>query len=287
MATAIFFHAHPDDECIATGGTMALAAAAGHRVVLVLATGGECGEPVEGVLAEGEALGDRRRAEVQRSAEILGAQRVAFLEYRDSGMIGEPTNDDPSCLWQAETVEAVGRLAAILNEESADVLTIYDDHGGYGHPDHIQVHRIGSKAAQVARTPAVFESTMNRDSIAAAMDTAIEAGFADQEMLDRRENLGDLFGSPERIITHAVDVTSVVAAKRSAMSAHASQIPPDAFFLAMPPEQFAAAFGTEWFIAHDPAVSTGEDGRDYADRSGEFVDSLFGPPLFEQTPAST
>ncbi len=276
MATAVFFHAHPDDECIATGGTMAMASAAGHRVVLVVATGGECGEPVEGVLAEGEALGDRRRTEVQRSAEILGVHRVEFLGYRDSGMIGEPTNDDPSCFWQADTDEAVGRLGAILTDESADVLTIYDDHGGYGHPDHIQVHRIGSAAARLAQTPAVFESTMNRDAIAASMDAAVEAGFADQELLDRRASLGEAFGSPQRIITHAIDVSSVVEKKRSAMVAHASQIPPDAFFLAMPLEQFTGTFGTEWFIAHDPAVPTGEHGRDYVDRVGDFAESLFG-----------
>ena len=86
MATAVFFHAHPDDEALATGGTMALLADQGHRVVLVVATNGEEGEPVDGVLAEGEALGDRRATEVAEAAAILGAVRVEYLGYRDSGM---------------------------------------------------------------------------------------------------------------------------------------------------------------------------------------------------------
>jgi LmbE family N-acetylglucosaminyl deacetylase len=96
MATLVCFHAHPDDESIATGGTMALAARAGHRVVLVLGTRGEQGEPVPGVLAEGEQLWERRVVETHRSAEILGVERVEFLGYEDSGMMGEPTTPTPA-----------------------------------------------------------------------------------------------------------------------------------------------------------------------------------------------
>src|SRR4051794_23845647 len=153
MATLVCFHAHPDDECIATGGVMAKAAKDGHRVVLVVATRGEHGEVDEGVLDVGEELWQRRVQETHAAAEILGAQRVEFLGYVDSGMMGTPENDKPGSFWTADVEEAAERLAMILRDENADVVTIYDEHGGYGHPDHIQVHRVGRRAAEIAGTP--------------------------------------------------------------------------------------------------------------------------------------
>lgn len=246
MATLVSFHAHPDDESIATAGTMALAADAGHRVVLVVATRGELGEPVPGVLADGEALWERRVAETYRSAEVLGARRVEFLGYEDSGMMGEPTNDRPGCFWQADLDEAAARLAAVLELEDADVLTIYDDHGGYGHPDHIQVHRVGRRAAELAGVAQVYESTMNRDHLARMLADAPPEAFEGEDAPSPADM--EAFGSPESLITHAVDVTSVIDRKRRSMEAHASQISPEMFFLKMPPDAFAASFGTEWYI---------------------------------------
>lgn len=259
MATAIFFHAHPDDEAIATGGTMALLADAGHRVVLVLATRGECGEPVPGVLADGEALGDRRTVETLDAARLLGVARVEFLGYRDSGMIGEATNHDPDCFWQADLEQASERLAEILREEGADLLSVYDDHGGYGHPDHIQVHRVGIRAAALAGVARVYESTMNRDEIRRALaenPAMAEAFEEDEEREDRAAD--DDFGSPEALITHGVDVRAVLERKREAMIAHRSQIAADSFFLQLPPEAFAGAFGTEWYIEHGGSRAEGE-----------------------------
>ena len=153
MATIVSFHAHPDDESIGVAGTLARAASAGHRVVLVFATRGELGEPVPGVLADGEQLTLRRTAECYDSAAALGVERVEFLGYTDSGMMGEETNDLPWCFWQADVDQAAHRLAAILAEEQPDLVTIYDDNGGYGHPDHIQVHRVGLRAAEQAGWP--------------------------------------------------------------------------------------------------------------------------------------
>ncbi|MEZ5141385.1 MAG: PIG-L family deacetylase [Acidimicrobiales bacterium] len=247
MATLVSFHAHPDDESIATGGTMAKAAAEGHRVVLVVATRGEQGEPQPGVLDDGEPLWQRRVVETHRSAEILGAERVEFLGYEDSGMMGEPTNDNPACFWQADVDEAAARLAAVLREVGADVLTIYDDHGNYGHPDHIQVHRVGVRAAELAGVERVFEATMNRDEIRRQMAERVEE-MAEVLDEDERPDLDDSFGSPATSITHAVDVSDHLHAKRSSMEAHRSQIGPDSFFLKMPDEIFASAFGVEWFI---------------------------------------
>lgn len=255
MATLVCFHAHPDDEAIATGGTMLLASQAGHRVVLVLATRGELGEPVEGVLDPGEELWERRVAESHRSAELLGVDRLEFLGYKDSGMIGEPTNDDPECFWRADTHEAALRLAAILQEEDATVLTVYDPNGGYGHPDHIQVHRVGTEAAELAGVDRVYWSTMNRTQMQRQIAESPElAESLDDERTDRVDT--DSFGLPEDDLTHAVDVSSILATKRAAMAAHESQIAPEDFFLTLPDEAFAGAFGTEWYV--DP--SAGRDG---------------------------
>jgi LmbE family N-acetylglucosaminyl deacetylase len=256
MATAVFFHAHPDDEAIATGGTMARAAAEGHRVVVVCATKGELGEVAEGFLADGETLTDRRVDEVQAAGAVLGAQRVAFLGYRDSGMDGEPTTKDPECFAMADLDEAAERLAAILREEDAEVLTVYDERGGYGHPDHIQVHQVGIRAAELAGTARVYESTMNRDYLVELMKTrAAEMGeipdAPDPEEMD--------LGMPAERITTTVDVSDYVDRKRDAMVAHASQIPADSFFLLLPPEAFRAAFGQEWFIRRGPDRAATED----------------------------
>src|SRR2546421_4234857 len=139
MATLVCFHAHPDDEVLMTGGIMAQASAAGHRVVLVVATGGELGE-VPADLATGETLVERRRVETLRSATALGVARVVWLGYEDSGMAGWEQNKNPAAFIQADVDEAAGRLAAVLDEEAAAVLTVYDYRGNYGHPDHIRVH---------------------------------------------------------------------------------------------------------------------------------------------------
>lgn len=245
MATLVCFHAHPDDECIATGGTMAKAAADGHRVVLVVATRGEHGEVSEGFLDDGEELWHRRVRETEAAADILGVQRVEFLGYVDSGMMGTPENDKDGSFWTADVDEAARRLEAILRDEQADVLTVYDDHGGYGHPDHIQVHRVGMRAGELANTPKVFQATMNRDQILRGMRERASEMPEGTEMPDLEASE---FGTPESLITGAVDVSAYLEHKRKAMQAHASQITEQSFFLQMPPEAFAFAFGTEWFI---------------------------------------
>ncbi len=246
MLTLVCFHAHPDDEAIATGGTMMKAAAAGHNVVLVMATRGEQGEPAEGVLKQGERLGDRREQEARAAAQILDVSRIEFLPYEDSGMMHEPANRNPACFWQADVEDAASKLAAILVDVNADVLTLYDDHGGYGHPDHIQVHRVGHRAAEMAGVRQVFESTMNRNQIIEQIDYFRE-NDENSETVDLEIDL-ETIGTPENQITHAVNVEAFADRKRNAMKAHASQITKDSFFLAMPDAIFSKAFGTEWYI---------------------------------------
>jgi LmbE family N-acetylglucosaminyl deacetylase len=265
MATLVCFHAHPDDEAIATGGVMAQAAADGHRVVLVVATRGEEGEVAPGVLGPGEQLEERRTAELSTAAAILGLHRVEFLGYRDSGMMGTPTNDDPASFWQADVDEAAGRLAAILGEEGAAALTTYDDNGVYGHPDHIQVHRVGARAAELAGTPRVYEATLDRDRMRAGLEEALRTRPS-PEVVEMAEGMlaggGPFMGVAGERITTTVDVSRWVPVKRAALSAHASQVPPDSWFLRAPPEEFLRMFGTESFIRRGAAQGTSEDRLD-------------------------
>jgi LmbE family N-acetylglucosaminyl deacetylase len=249
MATLVTFHAHPDDESISTGGVMAKAADEGHRVVLVVATRGEHGEVAEGFLEADEELWRRRVEETKASAAILGVARLEFLGYVDSGMIGTPENEAPESFWQADVEEAASRLAVILVEESTDVLTIYDENGNYGHPDHIQVHRVGLRAAELAATPRVYMSTVNRDFVQRSFEQAAELGI---EVGGDDLPTGDFeIGVPEERITTTVDVRPWLDRKRASMAAHASQISETSFFLAMPPQAFEHVWGQEWFIRCD------------------------------------
>jgi LmbE family N-acetylglucosaminyl deacetylase len=248
--TLVTFHAHPDDECISTGGSIAKAAAEGHRVVLVVATRGEQGEVGEDVLRDGESLTERRVSETMRAAEILGIDRVEFLGYEDSGMIGTPENDAPTSFWSADVDEAAERLAAILRDEGAEVLTIYDEQGGYGHPDHIQVHRVGARAGELAETPRVYEATINRDEVKRFMRERLDGAMAEgvQVPPDFEDPESVTIGVPEDEITTTVDATEHAGAKRAALSAHSSQVDETSWFLAMPEEVFGRVFGVEWFI---------------------------------------
>jgi LmbE family N-acetylglucosaminyl deacetylase len=257
VATAVILHAHPDDETIATGGMIAKAKREGHRIVLVVATKGEEGEPVPGVLAEGELLGDRRVRETQLAADVLGVDRVAFLGYRDSGMMGEPTNDNPESFWQADLHEAASKLAQILNEEEADLVVTYDENGVYGHPDHIQVHRVGVRAAQYAGVSRVFEATFSREFMRDI--------FAELEALEGEDASGpadaDTFGLPEAELTHRIDVSDFVLLKRAALLRHESQISPDHPMAKMPIEDFARWSGVAWYRER----ARSRDGGDFRD----------------------
>ncbi|HVF08335.1 MAG TPA: PIG-L family deacetylase [Actinomycetota bacterium] len=244
MATLVFFHAHPDDESIGTGGTIAKSVAAGHRVVLVTATGGEQGEYPDGFLGEGQELGEARADELAAAAGILGVARVEPLGYRDSGMVGTPENDVPECFWQADVEEAAVKLAAILREESAEVLVVYDENGVYGHPDHVQVHRVGVRAAEIAAVSRVFETTVNRTAWRRRMT---ELAVAEGAEAQATPTIDFPIGVEEDELSHAIDVSEFIDVKRKAMRAHASQITDESWFMKMSDEDFAAGFGTEWF----------------------------------------
>ncbi|MFC4949153.1 PIG-L family deacetylase [Pseudonocardia sp. GCM10023141] len=214
MSVLVCFHAHPDDEVFLTGGVMRLASDAGHRVVLVTATDGALGEFPDGLLDEGELLVDRRRSELEASAAALGVHRLEMLGYADSGMAGTPENARPEAFCNVDPAAAAGRLAKVLVEEGADVLTVYDPHGNYGHPDHVQVHVVGLLAADLAGITQVYEASVNRDRMMRLMKA--NPSWGDDATPEGVEE----FGLPESEITTVVDVTSVMAAKTAAMRAH-------------------------------------------------------------------
>ncbi len=203
MTTVVFFHAHPDDEAIATGGTMVGLSRAGHRVVLVTATRGELGEIPDDLVDKGESLADRRKAELTEACRILGVGRQVYLDYLDSGMAGEASNERPGSFAAADVEEAARALADVLVEEAADVLVTYDEHGGYGHPDHVQVHRVGIRAAELAATPVVYMATMNRDFV---REVIAQAAASDVEIPEPAVEGADTMGEPEGRLTTEVDV---------------------------------------------------------------------------------
>jgi len=242
--TLVSLHAHPDDEALLTGGTLALAAAAGHRVVLVYATRGEAG-----LAADATGLGERREAETRAAAAALRAARVVHLGYADSGLIARP--DEPGTFASAPLQVAAERVAQVLRQEQADVLTTYDARGGYGHPDHVRVHQVGARAADLAGTPLVLEATVPREALQRAVRLVqwlpgLPSGFTSQAVARAY--------SPRAEITHAIDVRPVLDAKRAALAAHQSQQSAPSgrrtlsVLLALPTPLARLVLGREWFI---------------------------------------
>jgi LmbE family N-acetylglucosaminyl deacetylase len=246
--TVVFVHAHPDDEAIFTGGTMVRLAAAGHRVVLVVATGGELGATPGGVPGP-PVLAQRRTAETLAAARLLGIDRVVWLGYHDSGMAGDAANSAPGSFWSADVAVASERLAAVLVEEQAGAVVVYDEDGIYGHPDHVQVHRVGRRAAEHAGVATVYDATVDREYL----------HFVETHLVEEAILAGDLglvrshIGVPSVAVDATVDVRSTLDVKRAAMAAHASQIPETTSALRLPEHHFADVYGWEWYVRSGPS----------------------------------
>ncbi|MHB1138837.1 MAG: PIG-L deacetylase family protein [Microthrixaceae bacterium] len=240
MSTIVFLHAHPDDEAIFTGGTMARLSDAGHRVVLVVATGGELGRRATG----SDPLDATRRAETERAAELLGARRVAFLGHRDSGMEGDAANHATGSFWSAQVPTVAAEVATLLRAESADGLVVYDPHGIYGHPDHVQGHRIGVMAAELAGVRSLHEMTVDREYLHFVETHLVEEAALGGDLGLARSRIG--YASVE--IDVVVDVRSQLDRKRAAMAAHLSQLPGEAPVFALDDTRFADVYGWEWFV---------------------------------------
>jgi LmbE family N-acetylglucosaminyl deacetylase len=259
--TLVSFHAHPDDEALYTGGTLARAAAEGHRVVVVVATDGAAGLASRRA-ARGD-LGSVRLEELRSSVEALGNLELRVLGYQDSGMEGDAA-EDGTAFARIPVDLAAARLADILVATSADALTVYDSYGGYGHPDHLQVRRVGLRAAEMAGTDMVLEATVDRTSLLRALRLLrlfriVPAAWGPQHFSSAY--------TPRELITHRVDVRRFAEQKRSAMAAHASQATAEgedrtlAAFLRLPSFVFRVAFGHEWFaeIGRQPSVEKLDD----------------------------
>ena len=253
----VSFHAHPDDEALLTAGTLAKAVADGHRVVLVMATAGESGLAAAD-LAGDLPLGDRRLDELTASAGVIGCSRVVLLGYGDSGLHGT-ANPDRSPFAHCDVEEAAQRLAAILGEESADVLTTYDPAGGYGHPDHIQVHRVGVRAAEIAGTRVVLEATADRTVLQRVVGLLRRIRFV---LPGLYLPSADAAYTARTSLTHVVDITDTVDLKRAAIKAHASQSTAPSgvrtlgLILKLPRPLYRRAFRHEWFVERGRSPST-------------------------------
>jgi LmbE family N-acetylglucosaminyl deacetylase len=256
--TVVSFHAHPDDEALLTGGTLAAAAAAGHRVVIVVATAGESG------LAAGDSsadeLGRRRERELAASADAIGAARVLVLGHPDSGSEpGQRPPGGPAAFAELDPQQVAGELASLLRDERADVLTTYDAAGGYGHPDHVQVHQVVLLAARMARTPVVLEATVERELLLRV--TAVLRLLSTVLPMPFLPDLSTAF-TPRRELTHRVDVRSHLDRKVRALRAHASQAGGDeglrtlSLLLRLPRPLRRRVLGTEWFreVGRSPGV---------------------------------
>ena len=245
--TLVAFHAHPDDEALFTGGTLARCSAEGHRVVVVTATAGELG--LTG--SAGPDLGRTRLAELEAAAAALGVARVVQLGYGDSGMGGGPAPEGSLCA--APLAEVADRLAAVLADERADAVTIYDPVGGYGHRDHVRVHEAGLLAATHAATPVVLEATVARESLQRGVRLLNRVGVRPGGV--RASDLAGTYRSRAEI-THEIDVRRWVPAKQRALAAHASQASggPDvrtvALLSRLPRPIAARVLGREWYVEH-------------------------------------
>jgi N-acetyl-1-D-myo-inositol-2-amino-2-deoxy-alpha-D-glucopyranoside deacetylase len=230
-------HAHPDDETVGTGATMAHYAAAGVPVTLVTCTLGEEGEihvPELAQLASDAAdqLGGYRIGELAAACTALGVTDHRFLggagRYRDSGMMGTPANDHPRCFWRADLDEATGYLVEIMREVRPRVLVTYDPNGFYGHPDHIQAHRVAMGAAELASAegfgPAkIYWTAVPKSVLAAGMEDFADSAENPFEGATSVEELP--FGTPDDQIAARIDARDSRAAKAAAIRAHATQIP--------------------------------------------------------------
>jgi LmbE family N-acetylglucosaminyl deacetylase len=250
VATIVAFHAHPDDEVLLTGGTIARLAADGHRVVIVVAC--------DGAVWNGPDQG-RRLAELRASAAVLGAAKVVHLGYADSGH-GPLLYEDPpgrTRFARADVDEAAGKLAALLTEEHADLLLSYDPHGGYGHRDHIQVHQVGERAAALTSVR-VVEATVPRELALRLGRPLLLLRLLSRHTLDEMRG----YGTPNAAITHRIDVRRYAGPKRAALAKHRTQISGRGrsarLFRALtrlPLPAFRVIWGTEWFT--EPGGRTG------------------------------
>ncbi len=272
----LLVHAHPDDETINNGVTMAKYAALGAQVTLVTCTRGEEGEVLVNELAnlasdKDDKLGEHREIELKDAMDELGIKDFRFLgapskKWRDSGMMGTPANDRGDVFWQADLDEASNELVKIILEIKPQVLITYDEFGGYGHPDHIKAHRVAMRAAELAANQGwqvnkIYWNTMPRSVIQMGIEKMKEVGsdFFGAESAD------DLpFAKPDELVSTVVNAPEYVPAKLAAMKAHATQISVDGPFFALSNNLGLSVWGDEYYtlVKGEKAAPFDANGRE-------------------------
>jgi LmbE family N-acetylglucosaminyl deacetylase len=262
--TFLAVHAHPDDEASSTGGIYRVLADEGVRTVLITCTNGEFGDAPGGIKpGEQGHVEDEvvriREGELDQAVEILGISRLVRLGYRDSGMMGWPQNDDPTSFWATPVDDAAARVAAVMMEERPQVVVTYNEFGFYGHPDHIQAHRVTLAALELidyeptlyfnaipnsvmARWRERWEEEERQQKEADAANGVVHELDAVQADVDPVE-----MGTPDELIGATIDVSTATDAKYRALAAHHSQIG-ESFWMKMSADEFRAAMGVEWFV---------------------------------------
>ena len=295
----LLVHAHPDDESIGNGATMARYAAEGAHVTLVTCTLGEEGEVIGAELAHlaadrDDTLGAHRVGELADAMRELGVTDHRFLggpgRYRDSGMMGVESNRRPNCFWQADPDEAAAHLVAVVREVRPQVLVCYDPDGGYGHPDHIQAHRVAMRAHERAADPGYRPDLGEAHTVAKVYwncmpQSVLDAGFADLRAAGPDApfpgvaTAADVPGVvPDDQVTTAVDGSAQAGRKRAAMRAHATQITVDGAFFALSNDLGQPLPSTEYYrLVHGRPGPRGENGWE--------ADLFAGLPARESDPA--
>jgi N-acetyl-1-D-myo-inositol-2-amino-2-deoxy-alpha-D-glucopyranoside deacetylase len=275
----LLVHAHPDDESIGTGATMAKYAAEGAGVTLVTCTLGELGEVIPADLAHLAAdadggLGEYRIGELAAACAALGVSDHRFLggpgRWRDSGMMGLPDNDAPDCFWQADVEEAAGVLLDVVREVRPQVMITYDQNGFYGHPDHIQAHRVARRAFEMSDglVSKIYATAVPRSVLAGAIgrmrdgDGQVPGGGPEFAQVASVDDLP--FGVPDEEVTTEIDANAYLDRKLAAMRAHATQIAVDSPFFALSDNVGQQAFGREYYtlLAGPRGRGSGPHGRE-------------------------
>lgn len=265
----LLVHAHPDDETINNGATMALYAARGAKVTLVTCTRGEEGEVLVPGLshlasAHNDTLGSHRELELANAMVALGVRDYRFLgNFRDSGMMGSPTNNGAGVFWRADLDVAAQLLATIIDEVQPHILITYDEIGGYGHPDHIKTHLVAMRASELSKwkIQKIYWNTMPKSVIAAGIAAMKEVGSD----FFGTDNVDDIpFAKDDSFVTTLIDGNEFVEAKMAAMKAHATQIALDGPFFALSNNLGLQIWGHEYYtlVRGEKSAPFDSDGRE-------------------------
>lgn len=279
----LLVHAHPDDETIGTGAAMAKYASEGVAVTLVTCTLGEEGEvlvpDLEHLAADQtDALGEHRIGELAEAMRLLGVSDHRFLggpgRFRDSGMMGVPSNERDDCFWRADLLEAATSLVEVIREVRPQVVVTYDDFGGYGHPDHIQAHRVTHYAVALAESASFRPDLGPAWSVAKVYWTAFPRSIVREGILALREQGSDSdfaamdpddipFACEDSLITTAIEANEFTDAKMAALAAHRTQVTVDGGFFALSNNLGSQVWGTEYFrLARGQLGPLSDDGKE-------------------------